>query len=112
MNAGNAYSLDLRKKVIAKVNEGILKIKEIAAFFGINVRTIYDWRKQWETTGNLAPKTGFQRGHSHKITDLDAFKAFAEANADLTLKEMAEKLGNVSPKTVDRKLKKIGFSFK
>lgn len=112
MSTGKAYSLDLRERVIAKVNAGVLTIKEVAALFNINVRTIYDWRKQLEKTGKLAPKSGYQKGHSRKITDIEAFRFFVKNNADLTLKEMANKFGDVSPKTVDRNLKKIGFSFK
>ena len=107
-----AYSEDLRKKVIAVVEEGILQLQEIAGLFRINVRTIYDWRKQFKETGTVKAKTGFHKGHGRKITDLDKFKEFVEANPDLTLKEMAQKWGNVSPKTIDRALKKINFTFK
>jgi len=107
-----AHSKDLRKRVINAVNQKVLQLGEIAVLFQINVRTIYDWRKQFEKTGNIEAKTGFHKGHSHKITDLEKFKKFVEENSDLTLKEMAEKWGNISPKTIDRALKKIGFTFK
>lgn len=107
-----AHSKDLRKRVIDTVNQKVLQLGEIAVLFQINVRTIYDWRKQFEKTGNIEAKTGFHKGHSHKITDLEKFKKFVEENPDLTLKEMAEKWGDISPKTIDRTLKKIGFTFK
>jgi transposase len=112
MNTGKAYSTDLRKRVMSAVNENILKLKDIAERFKVNVKTIYDWRKQFKKTGNISPKTGYQKGHSHKITDLDAFKKFVEENSDLTSKEMAEKLGNVSPQTVLNRMKDINFTFK
>ena len=107
-----AYSIDLRERVIEAVNKGILQLKEIAELFNINVKTIYKWRKKLKTTGTLAPKTGFERGHSHKITNLDEFKNFIKKNPDLTLKEMAQKWGNVSSASIGRALKKINFTRK
>jgi transposase len=112
MSTGKTYSMDLRERVIEAVNKGIWQLKEIAKLFNINVKTIYKWRKNLEKTGTVAPKTGFQKGHSHKITDLDAFKNFIKENPDLTLKEMAQKFGNVSPASIRRALKKINFTRK
>jgi transposase len=112
MATRRAYSIDLRERVIEAVNKGIWQLKEIAKFFNINVKTIYKWRKILEITGTLAPKTGFEQGHSHKITNLDEFKNFVTENPDLTLKEMAQKWGNVSPQTIGRSLKKINFTLK
>lgn len=108
----HSYSIDLRERVIEAVNKGIWQLKEIAEFFNINVKTIFKWRKKLELTGTLAPETGFAKGHSHKITDLDEFKNFVKNNPDLTLKEMAEKWGNISPATIGRTLKKINFTLK
>lgn len=111
MSTGKAYSLDLRKRVIAMVSAGTM-LKDIAILFNVNLKTIYKWRKQFEEIGNFAPKTGYQRGHSHKIVDFDAFKNFVKENSDLTLKEMAEKFGNVSPQTIMRGMRRINFTFK
>ncbi len=112
MSTGKTYSMDLRERVIEAANKGIWQLKEIAKLFNINVKTIYKWRKKLETTGTVAPKTGFQKGHSHKIINLDEFKNFIQENPDLTLKEMAQKLGNVSPTAIGRALKKINFTRK
>jgi transposase len=112
IRATRAYSIDLRERVMEAVNKGIWQLKEISALFNVNVKTIYKWRKIFKTTGSLAPKTGFERGHSHKITNFDEFKIFIKNNPDLTLKEMAQKWGNISPKTIGRALKKINFTRK
>ena len=112
MATKKTYSTDFREIVIAKVNEGILQLKDIAKFFNVNVKTIFDWRKQFEKTGTLSPKIGYQKGHSHKITNLDEFKIFVENNPDLTQKEMSQRWNNVSPKTIERALKKIDFTRK
>jgi transposase len=112
MSTRRAYSIDLRERVIEAVNKGIWQLKEIAKLFNINVKTIYKWRKKLETTGTLAPKTGFEQGHSHKITNLNEFKNFIKENPDLTLKEMAQKWGDVSSASIGRALKKINFTRK
>ena len=54
----HSYSIDLRKRVIEAVNKGMLQLKEIAALFNVNVKTIYKWRKhsgikiQWKKKTN------------------------------------------------------------
>lgn len=106
------YSIDLRKRVIEKVNDGKMQLKDISKLFKIDVKTIYRWRKKLKDTGSLAAKTNFQKGHSHKITNLELFQKFVKENSDLTLKEMAKKWGDVSPQTIYRALKKINFTFK
>lgn len=107
-----AYSIDLRKRVVSEINKANLPLKDISVLFNVNVKTIYIWRKNLKLTGSIAPKSGFHKGHSHKITNLEDFKKFIQENSDLTLKAMAEKWGNVSQKTIYRAMKKINFTFK
>ena len=106
------YSEDLRTRVLAEYDKKKLAIKEISQLFNVNEKTVYRWRKQREKTGTVSPIRGFQKGHSHKITDIAKFQTFVEENPDLTTKEMAAQLGNISPITVRRTLKKIKFTFK
>ncbi len=61
---------------------------------------------------SLAPKKDWRKGHSNKTPDLDKFKEFAQENQGLTATAMAEKLGNLSVKTVCKWLKGIGFTRK
>ena len=110
------YSLDLRKRVINAVFNG-MRPTIAAKTFNVSRRVIYRWKNLLEATGNLNPKFGFQKGHSNKITDWEEFKGFIQKNGHLTVKIMiAEwmKFKNqiVSESTMERALKKIGFTSK
>lgn len=63
------------------------------------------------------PKAGYQKGHSHKITDWDAFKIFIEANKHRTVKGIIvewekDNKNTVSESAMERWLKKIGYTSK
>ncbi len=60
--------------------------------FKISRNTINLWLKKREKTGeDYRGEVGYQQGYNPKITDLEKFRQFAEANGSLTQKEMAEK---------------------
>ncbi len=110
------FSLDLRKRVIAAVDEN-MHINEAVKTFRVSRRVIYEWLELREETGELKPKTGYQKGHSHKITDLEKFKAFANSNNQCTSPQMVIKWEQltgvkVSESVMQRMLKKIGFTYK
>lgn len=104
------YSLDLRKRVINAVENGMKQL-DAAEIFGVSTRTIYNWVMRKKETGNLEPITGFQKGHSHKITDLDHFKIFVDQHPDFTQEEIAHHF-SVHPNTIGRALKKIDYTRK
>ena len=110
------FSLDLRKRVIASVDKG-MHIDKAVKIFQISRRVIYEWLELRRKTGSLAPKTGYQKGHSHKITDWQQFKKFADSNRHCSAPQMIikwKKLTNVdmSESVMLRALKKIGFTSK
>ena len=107
-----SYSIDLRKKVMDKVQAQNTPLNEIAEIFNIDAKTIYRWRKKLEKTGSFQATTNYQKGHSHKIIDLKKIEEFVQSNPNLNLKELAQKWGNVGPSTINRALHKINFSFK
>lgn len=111
-----AYSLDLRERVIEAVDKG-KHINEVAETFKICTRVIYNWLDLRKQTNSLKPKTGYQKGHSHKITDWDDFKIFASNHKHRTVKEMIsiwekEKNYTMSDSVMERALKKIGYTSK
>ena len=61
-----------------------------------------------EEQGHLMAKSGYQRGHSQKIRDLDSFKKYVDQHADSTLPELAIYF-KLSASTVGRALRKIGY---
>lgn len=110
------YSLDLRERVIEAVDQGMTQV-EAAKIFKVSRRVIYSWLQLRLKTNSLAPKTGYQKGHSHKITDWDEFEKFVEQNKFLTGNEMLEKwkaLKNVEMgvDVIYEGLLKIGYTFK
>ncbi len=111
-----AFSVDLRERVVAAVDDGMSAV-EASTIFNVCIRVIYVWLDLRETTGSLEPKTGYQKGHSHTITDWDQFKKFAEAHCKCTSPQMIvewEKLTQVkmSESVMQRALKKIDHTFK
>jgi len=110
------YSTDLRERVIAAVDKGI-HIDEVAETFSICSRIIYNWLNLREKTNSLEPKTGYQKGHSHKITDWEQFITFVQNNSQCTALQMTVKwkeLTNltISESSILRALHKMNFTCK
>ena len=81
--------------------------------FSLSRNTIDLWLKRRETTGELQPKSGDQKGSRHKITNWEAFRDFAQEHGELTTAEMAQVWSEkVSRHTIRRGLKKIKFTRK
>lgn len=106
-----SYSTDLREKALAALETK--KMSEVSETFGVHRDTLRRWRNQYKETGSYAPKQGYQDGHSHRITNWEAFCEFAEQNGDKTQAEMAELWpSEMSRQTMSRALKTIGFTRK
>lgn len=111
-----ALGIDLRKRVIAAVDNG-MHIDEAAKIFNVCRRVIYNWLSLRKVTNSLAPKSGYQHGHSHKVTDWDQFRDFAEKHKYCTCLQMTvewEKLTgtSISESVIQRSLKKMGYTSK
>jgi transposase len=106
------YSTDLRERVLAAWDEQKLKKSEIAEQFKIDLKTVYNWVKLREKTGVIEAKSGYQKGHSHKITDDEKFKNFIKENPNSSLKELSTKWGGISSTTIGNKLRSIGYTVK
>lgn len=61
---GRPYSMDLRGRVVAAVQEEGLSRRQAAARFGVAESTAVHWLKRVETTGSVAP--GKIGGHRPK----------------------------------------------
>jgi transposase len=61
---GRPYSMDLRERVVAAVEEEGLSRNEAAARFGIGVSTAVNWLQRFKDTGTVAP--GQMGGHKPK----------------------------------------------
>jgi len=113
---GYPYSLDLRQRIINAIDSGTSQV-EAAKLFKVNRRTISRWLELRSKTNSLTPKIGYQKGHSHKITDWNEFEKFAEINKYCTGEEMAEKWAalkniKISVDVIYLALAKVGYTFK
>jgi putative transposase len=101
-----AYSLDLRQRVVAYVENGGKKT-EAARRFGVGRDTVYRFLNAAKSK-TLAPKTSW--GHWRKL-DPKRLGAYMRAHPDATL-EQARDVFNVSRTGVWRALKRMKFTLK
>ncbi len=81
--------------------------------FNISRDTIDRWLNRRAATGSVQAAQGYQRGHSHRISDWDEFRAFAQRHGDKTQVEMAQLWqGDMSKRTMSRALAHIGWTRK
>ena len=59
-----AYSLDLRERVVAAVENGGLSQRRAAVQFGVGISTVITWVRRLRETGSVAP--GKMGGHKPK----------------------------------------------
>ena len=83
-----AYSMDLRERVMAAVEQKEGTKVEIARRFGVTDRWIRKLLKQRRDTGSIAPKP-HGGGQTAKFTGakLERLRALVEADPDATLEE-------------------------
>lgn len=84
---------------------------EVAALFNVDRRTVHRYLAQQEKEGSVVAKTGYQKGHSHKLHDTQKIEKHILNNPSDTLKNMSKKFG-VSHSTVHRMLSKLGITKK
>jgi len=107
----NAYSKDLRLKVLAAIDRSISR-KEVSDLFGVSLSTIKRWLKRRRLTGDV---------NIHKIPGRPSVKGKAlrewlpsqlKSNPDLTLKEHCEAFEDesgieVSAATMSRNIRRL-----
>lgn len=106
-----AYSEDLRKTALNLIDGG-KEVEDVAALLKISRASLFLWIKLRRETGSVAPKKDWRKGHGNKISDLEELKKFADENQGLTAVEMAEKWGDLTPKTMRKWLGRIGYTQK
>jgi transposase len=105
-----AYSLDLRKKVMQAIEEG-MSISNASRTFKVSRNSIYLWQKRLQEQGSLEATTGYHNPHNRQIKDLSHFAEFVSSRRDWTQQELGDAYG-VSAKVVGRALKKLGWTRK
>ena len=111
-----AYSADLRERVLLAGERGRLSRARLAALFQVGESTVYRWLRTWKTEGRRREAKPHAGGPAPRLdaAALDQLRAIvAEAN-DRTLAEyaavVAERTGvTASGPTVCRALRKLGL---
>lgn len=102
-----AYSEDLRKKVVEKV-EGGEKAKEVSKYMGISLNAVYVWIRQYRKEGHVRKK---ELERKPRKISLKALEECIKERAEATLKEMAAYLG-VSAEGVRKACKREKITLK
>lgn len=108
-----AYSLDLRKRVLASCDSGH-GTKYVAELFGVSPAWVRRLKQRRRELGTVAPLPG-RYGQPPKLTDehLHRLQEFVRRQPDLTLAELRDQLGvQVVPSTICRALHRLGLSLK
>lgn len=68
-------------------------VKEVAEYFSVHISTIYQLKKQYETTGAYETRTS-QRRRKPALTneDLEKIKQFLEKHPDSTVQEVIDEV--------------------
>jgi transposase len=113
----NAYSKDLRLRVLNAVDQGLPR-REVSRLFGISLSTIKRYLKRRREGKDLSPTPS--PGRTPLISEMEQKRALwaqLEANREATLehhcelweKEQGEK---ISVSTMSRAIRKLGWTYK
>ena len=106
-------SADTRQRALAAYQQGRKSQSEIAALFGVTLRTFQRWWHAWRTKGRDAPGHSPGRPAVFVGTVADRLRREVARQPDATLHELTERLGNIAGYvTVYRALERLGLPYK
>ena len=88
------YPQAMRERAIAAHLEQGIKKTEICKIFNIQRCTLDQWPGIYEKEGRTLAKEKYQKGHSHHVQDIEAFRQFLEETPFNTIH--SSPLNNVS----------------
>ena len=104
----NHYSVDLRERAVAFIDEGGSKV-DACRIFKIAYNTIYLWEIQRKKFGSVAPKV---RGkYKTRLLDDAKISTHVKSHPDATLKEIAE-VFSVSHVAIWKALRRLNITRK
>jgi len=106
-------SADTRRRALAAYEQGGKTQSEIAALFGITLRTFQRWWHAWRTEGRDAPGSSPGRPVVFVGPAAERLRREVARQPDATLHELTERLGNIAGYvTVHRALKRLKLPYK
>ena len=106
-------STDTRRRALAAYEQGRKTQSEIAALFGVTLRTFQRWWRAWRTEGRDAPKPRPGRPVIFVGSAAEQLRREVSHQPDATLHELAERVGGIAHyATVHRALERLQLPFK
>ena len=106
-------SADTRRRALAAHEQGGKTQSEIAALFGVTLRTFQRWLRAWRTEGRDAPGCSPGRPAVFVGAAAERLRREVARQPDATLHELAERLGNIAGYvTVHRALERLKLRYK
>ena len=113
-----AYSLDLRQKIVDVYHSEDISQRKLAKRFNVAPSFVQKILKQYRETGDCGPKVRQQQTQT-KLNEeqLQILEQLVQQKNDSTLAELRQQLYEkcqvvIGTSTVDRMLKKLGFTLK
>jgi transposase len=104
---------DTRRRALAAYEQGDKTQSEIAALFGITLRTFQRWLRAWRTEGRDAPGHSSGRPAVFVGPAAERLRQEVARQPDATLHELAERLGHMAHYvTVHRALERLELPYK
>jgi len=111
-----AYSMDLRKRVMAAYDSGKYSLKEVAERFEVTVRWIQQVRQRRKLEGSIAPHPQNQgRKPAFRGKQLEELNEFVKHCPDATLEEIRNRFAGkitCSIVAIHYTLKRLGWRYK
>ena len=112
-----ALSVDLRERAVAAWEAGEGTQEEVAKRFGVGVASVVRWVRLKRDTGSLAPRPRPGRAPTLTAADRELYARLCAERVDATQQELADALAaaggpSVSPFTIARELKRLGWTRK
>jgi len=111
-----AYSIDLRKRVLAAYDSGKYSLNQIAKQFQVTTRWIQKLRQQRKQEGSIAPRPPNKgRKPAFQSNNLEKLKQFINTHPDATLEETKRYFSGVvecSIVTIHNTLKRLKLRYK
>ena len=104
---------DARRRALAAYEQGEKTQSEIAALFGVTLRTFQRWLHAWRTRGQDAPGHSPGRPAVFVGPAAERLRRQVARQPDATLHELAEQMGRIaSYVTVHRALERLELPYK
>ena len=86
---------------------------QIAALYGVNIRTFQDWLERYRKTGGTAPLPRGHRTAAFQGRSLEALDRLVQRHPDATLAELKDLCGtDCSIMAVQRAVIRLGYRYK